>query len=171
LGNSSKAVDLILGGWEFNTVSTWASGLPFTPSVRGENCSVNSGPCRPDLVGDPDGDRTQLNWFAVAQFDPVTKKITGGPWAKAAPGLFGNVGRNTLRGPHYFNTDASLFKKFQISETKKLEFRIESFNLFNHVNLGQPDGCVDCGSNAGHINGLASGAQMRQFQFGLRFIY
>ncbi len=171
LGNSSKAVDLILGGWEINTVSTWASGLPFTPGVRGENCSVNSGPCRPDLVGDPDGDRTQFNWFAVAQFDPVTKKITGGPWAKAPSGKFGNVGRNTLRGPHYFNTDASLFKKFQISENKKLEFRVESFNLFNHVNLGQPDSCVDCGSNAGHINGLAPGAQMRQFQFGLRFIY
>ena len=164
LGNSSKAVDLILGGWQINTVSTWASGLPFTPSVSGANCSVNSGPCRPDLTGDPDGDRTQLNWFAVGIG-------AGTPWAKAPSGAFGNVGRNTLRGPHYFNSDASLFKKFQISETKKLEFRIESFNLFNHVNLGQPDGCVDCGSNAGHINGLASGAQMRQFQFGLRFVY
>ena len=164
LSNSSKAVDLILGGWQINTVSTWASGLPFTPSVSGANCSVNSGPCRPDLTGDPDGDRNQFNWFAVGIGN-------GTPWAKAPAGSFGNVGRNTLRGPHYFNTDASLFKKFQISENKKLEFRIEAFNLFNHVNLGQPDGCVDCGSNAGRINGLASGAQMRQFQFGLRFAF
>ncbi len=164
LGDASKAVDLIFGGWQLNTVSTWSSGLPFTPSVSGANCSVNSGPCRPDIVGDPDGNRDQFNWFAVGIG-------AGTPWAKAAPGLFGNVGRNTLRGPHYFNTDASLFKKFQISETKKLEFRIESFNLFNHVNLGQPDACVDCGSNAGRINGLAAGAQMRQFQFGLRFTF
>jgi outer membrane receptor protein involved in Fe transport len=164
MGNSSRAVDMILGGWQINTVTTWASGLPFTPSVSGANCSVNSGPCRPDLTGDPDGDRTQFNWFKVGIG-------SGTPWAKAGSGLFGNVGRNTLRGPHYFNTDASLFKKFQVSETKKLEFRIEAFNLFNHVNLGQPDGCVDCGSNAGHINGLAPGAQMRQFQFGLRFAF
>ncbi|HEV8483858.1 MAG TPA: TonB-dependent receptor [Blastocatellia bacterium] len=164
LGSSSKTVDLILGGWQLNTVSTWASGLPFTPGVSGANCSVNSGPCRPDLTGDPDGDKTQFNWFKVG-IGPGT------PWAKAASGQFGNVGRNTLRGPHYFNTDASLFKKFQVSETKKLEFRIEAFNLFNHVNLGQPDSCVDCGSNAGHINGLAPGAQMRQFQFGLRFAF
>jgi hypothetical protein len=164
LGGASRAVDFIVGGWQLNTVSTWSSGLPFTPSVSGANCSVNSGPCRPDLVGDPDGNRDQYNWFAVG--------IGGNsPWAKAASGQFGNVGRNTLRGPHYFNTDASLFKKFQISETKKLEFRVETFNLFNHVNLGLPDSCVDCGSNAGHITGLAAGAQMRQFQFGLRFTF
>jgi hypothetical protein len=116
------------------------------------------------LTGDPEGNRDQFNWFKVGIG-------SGTPWAKAASGQFGNVGRNTLRGPHYFNTDASLFKKFQISESKRIEFRIESFNLFNHVNLGQPDACVDCGSNAGRINGLAAGAQMRQFQFGLRFVY
>jgi outer membrane receptor protein involved in Fe transport len=164
LGNASKTVDLIFGGWQLNTITTWSSGLPFTPSVSGANCSVNAGPCQPDLVGDPDGQHNQQNWFAVGIG-------AGSPWAKAAPGQFGNVERNSLRGPHYFNTDASLFKNFHITEGKRLEFRIESFNAFNHVNLGQPDSCVDCGSNAGHINGLAAGATMRQFQFGLRFLF
>jgi hypothetical protein len=163
LGNASRGMDLFLGGWQLNTVTTWSSGLPFTPSVSGANCSVNSGPCRPDLVGDPDLDNRDQNlWFPVG-IGPV--------WAKAPAGQFGNVGRNTLRGPHFFNTDASLFKSFHITEGKKLEFRVESFNVFNHVNLGQPDTCVDCGSNAGRINGLAAGASMRQFQFGLRFTF
>ncbi len=165
LGNSSKTVDLILGGWQLNTITTWQSGLPFTPAVSGGNCSVNSGPCRPDLVGDPSVSNPDRNlWFAVGIGN-------GTPWAKAAPGQFGNVGRNTLRGPRFLNTDASLFKNFHISESKKLEFRIEAFNLFNHVNLGLPDSCVDCSSNAGKINGLSPGALMRQFQFGLRFTY
>ena len=44
--------------------------------------------------------------------------------------------RNALRGPNYWRTDASLFKKFNFNETMELEFRIESVNFFNHVNLG-----------------------------------
>jgi hypothetical protein len=48
------------------------------------------------------------------------------------------------------------------------QFRAEAFNVFNHVNLGNPDGCVDCG-NAGHIFSLAPNALMRRWQFGLRF--
>jgi hypothetical protein len=142
------------------------SGLAFTPSVSGANCSVNSGPCRPDLVGDPDVDNpSQFGWFAVG--------IGGGsPWAKAAPGLFGNVGRNTLRGPSFFNSDLSLFKNFRITEGQKLEFRAEIFNLFNKVNLGNPDSCVDCNpATAGRIFGLAAGSRMRNVQFGLRYTF
>jgi hypothetical protein len=163
LGDTSRVTDLILGGWQVNTVTTWASGLPFTPSVSGANCSVNSGPCRPDLVGDSEGDKNRNNWFKVGIG-------AGTPWAKADTGLFGNVGRNTLRGPSFFNTDLSLFKSFRPTEGTKLEFRVESFNLFNHVNLANPDSCVDC-PNGGKITGLAAGTQMRQFQFGLRFTF
>ena len=142
------------------------SGLAFTPGVSGANCSVNSGPCRPDKVGDPDVDNPdQHGWFKVG-IGPGT------PWAKAAPGKFGNVGRNTLRGPSFFNTDLSLFKNFRITEGQKLEFRAEIFNIFNKVNLSNPDSCVDCNpATAGKIFGLAPGARMRNVQFGLRYSF
>ncbi len=164
LGNSSRTVDLLFGGWQLNTITTWMSGLPFTPTVSfGTNCSVNSGPCRPDRVGDPDLDhRSRDGWFAVG-IGP------GSPWAKAPDGQFGNVGRNTLRGPSFFQSDLSVFKKFKITEATNLEFRAEGFNIFNQVNLGLPDSCVDCNpGTAGKIFSLANGAQMRQFQFGMR---
>lgn len=164
LGGVSRAADLIVGGWQFNTVTSWSSGLPFTPTVSGANCSVNAGPCRPDKTGDTDGAKTRDNWFKVGIG-------AGTPWAKAAAGKFGSAGRNSLRGPGFFNTDASLFKKFQITESAKLEFRMEAFNLFNHVNLNNPDSCVDCGPNAGRITSLAPGSTMRQFQFGLRLTF
>jgi hypothetical protein len=93
---------------------------------------------------------------------------TSGPWKRPAIGTLGDAGRNTLPGPGWFNTDMSLNKSFALGETVRAQFRTEVFNIFNHVNLGNPDGCVDCG-NAGRIFALAPNALMRRLQFGLRF--
>ncbi len=165
LGKSPRAVDLLFGGWQLNTITTWMSGLPFT-LVSFVNCSVNAGPCRPDRVGDPDLDNTGRDgWFAVG-IGPGT------PWVQAALGKHGNAGRNSLRGPSFFQTDLSVFKKFKITEGTRVEFRAEGFNIFNKVNLGLPDTCVDCNpGTAGKVFSLAGGAQMRQFQFGLRLSF
>ncbi|MGH9905726.1 MAG: TonB-dependent receptor domain-containing protein, partial [Pyrinomonadaceae bacterium] len=172
-GGASRAADLLVGGWQISSNTVISSGLPFTANVSGTNCSVNSGPCRPDLVGEaiPDG-QNRNQWYIPAQVDPVTGAITGGPWAKAGEGLFGNVGQNTLRGPGFWQSNLALFKRFKVTENTNLEFRAEGFNIFNHVNLGQPRDCVDCNpAEAGRIFNLAAGAQQRNFQFGLRFLF
>jgi hypothetical protein len=164
LGNSPRGADLLFGGWQLNSITTWMSGLPFTPTVSfGTSCSVNSGPCRPDRVGDPDLDHSSRDgWFAVG-IGPGTS------WAQAALGKHGDAGRNSLRGPSFFQTDLSVFKNFKITEAMNLEFRAEGFNILNQVNLGLPESCVDCNpATAGKIFALAGGAQMRQFQFGMR---
>jgi outer membrane receptor protein involved in Fe transport len=165
LSDTSGVVDFIIGGWQLNSITTWMSGLPFTPSVSGANCSVNAGPCRPDRVGDPDpGDRDQNRWF-LGGIGPGT------PWARAATGQFGNAGRNSLRGPTFLQTDLSLFKNFRITEGSKLEFRAEAFNIFNKVNLGQPNSEVDS-ADVGRITSLAPNiGRMRQWQFGLRYTF
>ena len=165
LGNSPRAVDLLFGGWQLNTITTWMSGLPFTP-VSFRSCSVIAGPCRPDRVGDPGlNNRNRDGWFAVG-IGPGT------PWARAALGKHGNAGRNSLRGPSFFQTDLSIFKNFRITEATRLAFRAEGFNIFNKVNLGLPDSCVDCNAaTAGKIFNLAAGAQMRQFQLALRLSF
>jgi hypothetical protein len=93
---------------------------------------------------------------------------TSGAWKRPAVGTLGNAGRNTLSGPGFFNTDMSFFKNFRVTERVKGQFRAEAFNVFNHVSLGNPDGCVDCG-NAGHIFSLAPNVIMRRWQFGMRF--
>ena len=59
-------------------------------------------------------------------------------FAVPAPGSFGNVPRNFLRGPHFTEFDMVLSKKFRITETANLEFRTEVFNLFNHTNFSIP---------------------------------
>lgn len=61
----------------------------------------------------------------------------------------------------------SLLKNVKIHEKYEFQFRAESFNTFNHVNLGQPTTTVDS-PTAGKIFAVASLAQMRKWQFGLR---
>jgi hypothetical protein len=57
--------------------------------------------------------------------------------AAAFPGLgeLGTSGRNTFRNPRFFNTDASLVKKFRIKERHAIAFRAEAYNLFNNPNF------------------------------------
>jgi hypothetical protein len=96
-------------------------------------------------------------------------------FAKPAVGSFGNLKRNALRGPGYWRTDASLFKKIRFTESKELEFRIESVNLFNHVNFDQPDTFIKDpahpNAHAGVISNTAFfGTDLqRNFQFALKF--
>ncbi|HKF59027.1 MAG TPA: hypothetical protein VKJ45_26535, partial [Blastocatellia bacterium] len=162
LGGVSRLGDYLIGGWQFNSNTTIESGLPFNVSFDSSGIS-DTGPNRPDIVGDP-----KTGGSIARFFDPTVFK-------KPAVGTFGNLKRNALRGPNYWRTDASLFKKFRFTETKELEFRIESVNLFNHVNLDQPDSFIGDPAHpqghAGVISNTAFGGTdpQRNFQFALKF--
>jgi hypothetical protein len=126
----STAADWLIGGWQFNSNTTIQSGLPFNVDYDASGNLSGDGPRRPDIVGDP-----QTGGPRERYFDPTV-------FRRPAPGTFGNLRRNELRGPGYWRTDASLFKKFSVGENKELEFRVEAVNLFNHVNLGNPDSFI-----------------------------
>ncbi|HKQ89788.1 MAG TPA: TonB-dependent receptor [Blastocatellia bacterium] len=181
LGGASRLGDLIIGGWQVNQITTISSGLPFSPSYDGCGADRDTGPCRPNLVGEVSTDGNQDRWFtttggqalgrapgapgSLAPF--INPGQTVGPWQRPMPGTFGNAPRNSLRGPSYFNTDFSLIKSLNFRENFRGQFRAEVFNFFNNVNLGLPNGCVDCGSG-GQITGIAAGSNMRQMQFSIR---
>ena len=192
--NPSGPVDYLIGGWQLSGVWLWGSGMPFTPSYNECGSDIDTGPCRANLVGNANisnpgtgnsiGGVLQNPWFAVAT--PGTSGTgctatttatnvlnqngcTRGPWQRPGVGTFGNVGLNSFYGPRFFNADAALSKRFKITERVNTQFRAELFNVFNDVNLGQPNGNVDS-KTAGQITALATGnlAQMRRWQFGLR---
>jgi len=163
MGQASKGVDYVIGGWQFNSNTTIESGLPFNVGYDTGGIS-DTGPNRPNITGDAKtGDGGQNRWF-----DPTV-------FSKPSVGTFGDLKRNALRGPEYWRTDASLFKTFRFTESKELEFRIESVNLFNHVNLDQPDSFIgnpaSPNSHAGVISNSAYGGTdpQRNFQFALKF--
>ena len=95
------------------------------------------------------------------------------------PGTVGNTGRNTVRGPKFVNTDFALLKDTKLSESLKLQFRAEFFNIFNHTNLGLPT--LGQGGGALFVGGGArngSAGQIttmvgtpRQIQFALKLTF
>ena len=190
-GNSSRALDYLIGGYAINGTVTVEGGLPYTPGYV--NCSADNdlGICRPNAIGSNFG-------LGAGKFDPVTDSVpyftpspyvlggnncgpggsagacptTFGPYGLPAVGTFGNIHRDSLYGPGLVNTDLSIAKKFPITERVAASFRADAFNLFNKVNLGQPNSCVDCqNSGAGLITstiGSQDGTSMRRLQFAVR---
>jgi hypothetical protein len=81
---------------------------------------------------------------------------------------YGNLGRNTLLGPGYFNLDASLTKDIRLGSTRRLQIRWEVFNVTNHPSFGLPN--AELGSaDFGTIRSTVS--TPRQMQFGVKFLF
>ena len=172
LSDISPVAEALIGGWQFNTNTTIQSGLPFNVTYRDAGQDRDTGPNRPNLIGDPDGPKTQEQWFNAAAIG-----APGSAFGRPARGTFGDLPRNSLRGPGYWRTDASLFKHFALGTGKQIELRIEVVNLFNNVNLANPDTEVGVpgtpNSNAGRINQTAFGNldPQRNLQFAAKFTF
>jgi len=185
-GSVPSAVNYIVGGWQLVNVTTIMSGSGVNPSYNGNSgseCSFDNdaGVCFPNVVGSWHVSHPNKNqWFAQTAPDPVsgvtqlaTNGLTSGPWQRPAapvPGFpsFGNAQRNSIIGPKWFDSDLSVVKMVPVGEQLRIQFRAEAYNVFNHPNLGNPGGCVDCSGGA-TIQSLANNSTMRKMQFGLRF--
>jgi hypothetical protein len=171
MSDASGATEALVGGWQVNTNITIQSGLPFNISYRDRGADGDTGPDRPDLIGDAQmgsGDGLTSPYFNVT---PIGSD--GSAFGRPAAGTFGNLPRNEFRGPGFWNVDASLFKRFKVKDDMALEFRVEAQNVFNHVNLNNPDGNIGVpgnnNANAGFITSTAPNWQPRNLQFALRF--
>ncbi|MGH9671945.1 MAG: hypothetical protein ACRD44_02095, partial [Bryobacteraceae bacterium] len=153
----------IAGGWQTNGIVSLQTGGPLNIANGADISFSGIGQDRVDIIGNPvlDGGRSRadriLRWFDTAAF------------REPAPGTFGMIGRNTLRGPGTATVDFSAFKQFPMpfSENHKLEFRGEFFNLFNRVNLGNPT-TARINANFGRIT---SAGEPRIVQLGLRYSF
>jgi len=179
LGNIGRGADLLLGGWQWNSAITLASGLPWTPSYKDCNADRDTGPCRPSSAGSFHDGVSKHNGV-ITYFTPVaelaTNGATAGAFRRPAAGTFGNIHRNAFTGPGKFTADMSIFKNFAITESVKAQFQAEFFNVFNHhvyafnSSQGGSGTCIDCSGN-GQINSIESDIPMRQFQMGFRVTF
>ena len=191
LGGISPAADRFVGGWTISAITLWRSGLPFTPSYVQAACGKDTDPgdpCRPNLVGPVHISGTREQYFTTTGGHALTgtncnvrnfcgvdannggQPIAGtpiGPWERPGAGQIGNVGRNSFTGPGFFQSDVAVAKRIAMTERASLNFRADVFNVFNRVNLANPNACVDC-SDGGSISSLAPGGTQREFQFSLR---
>jgi outer membrane receptor protein involved in Fe transport len=153
--------EAVLGGWEVTGIMSATSGSPFTVTLEGDiaNIGARSIGQRPNATGsDP---------YAGAH---STTGLWMNPAAFAIPAAytFGNVGRNTLIGPGFFQWDFGGYKNFRITERIGMQFRAEIFNITNRVNFGNPNGDLNS-SSFGQISGTA-GAPL-EAQFGLKVMF
>jgi hypothetical protein len=129
---------VFLDGWEVSGVTVFQSGTPFTVI----NSAGNTGISLTDNAGVASGLGIAASYPDVMNGTlPVGNNaqsfgpLLGNPSQFVAPrGLtFGNAGRNFLNNPSRFNTDLALLKHFKVSERVGMEFRAETFNIFNNT--------------------------------------
>jgi outer membrane receptor protein involved in Fe transport len=142
----------ILGGWTVSGIYTARSGRPFTVTQG----SLEGATWLPNITGDPDGAETVDQWFNPAAFTRVPA------------GVFGNAGRNSLRGPGYVTFDMSVQRRIPATGRVGVTLRWDVFNLFNRANFGNPNSDITA-SNAGAISTLAGDARVMQFALRLAF--
>ncbi|HVH89573.1 MAG TPA: hypothetical protein VM912_22845 [Terriglobales bacterium] len=180
LGLLSLVSRKITRGWELLSISSINSGLPFTVySGVQETGAGSAGTDRPDLIEIPQlssARSVREDYFGRGanntSFFSIPIHVTGGTGPNQ--GRFGTLGRNTFRGPAFYNYDFALIKDTPFgtrssgSEVVDLQFRAEFFNLFNIVNMGLPANVLK-GSGFGMISRTANNS--RQIQFSLKVIY
>ena len=134
-----RAAAFLTNGWQLNAISSFSTGTPFTVYDSADVSLQGSAPeisgfysSRPDLISNPNVGQphTANEWVSRAPFLQLNPQTQAGQ--------FGNEGRNVARGPGIEDADVSLFKYFNIDETRRVQFRAECFNLLNHPNFGLP---------------------------------
>jgi hypothetical protein len=150
----NHAVNAVLGGWEFSTKIFWRTGLPF--SVSDGNSALGNG--GGSILATYTGGQAQTSCGAAAALTPC---LNASAFLNSGDPNFNNFtawspqNRNMFRGPHYFDLDAALFKKFQVTERVALSVGLQAFNAFNHPNFGLPDSTLG-DSTFGQITTMAS---------------
>lgn len=154
-----------LSGWEANGILTLRTGQPFTVLSGVDNSTSGIGKDRADLIGNPAISGSRSHAQMVSAFFNVAA------FASNALGTYGNTPRNFLTGPGYENLDLSVNKSFAVpfraAEGHRLQFRAESFNLFNRVNFNNP-GATISSKSAGTIT---SANDPRILQFALKYMF
>ncbi|HEV1283653.1 MAG TPA: TonB-dependent receptor, partial [Bryobacteraceae bacterium] len=199
LGDASRAMNMVVGGWQIEGILTVMTGLPFTVSYSSTYLNLNqSGTNTPEQIAPVQilhGINTTSNggspWFSTTSFAPPPCQ-SATPSAGCPTGAVdqvagaaqqvGNVGRNSLIGPGFFNLNAALAKTFDFSERMHLQLRFETVNTTNTPQFANPNAtcCTSNNANFGAVTGtISSGSgsinagtgSPRTLQLGAKFTF
>ncbi len=161
---SSAFAKKALNTWSVAGIVTLQSGTPFSIFGRADAFEAT----RADLVKG----RTLASAIKggnvedrlTAYFDPTAFMLP-----PAYTPDWGQLGRNIIRGPNQIDTDLSIMKSIPVTESQRIEFRTEFFNLFNNVNFANPVNIIYPSSNFGSIVSTSTGPRVIQFALKYNF--
>lgn len=156
----------LLGGWQASAIWAAQTGYWYTPQTGNDTCNCEDGNAeslRPDVVPGQNpnsGPHTPAQWFNANAFN-----------VNVPNGRSGNAGRNTILGPRFIDLDFGVHKDFEISESKRLEFRAEFFDLPNHPNWNLTKNNLHYDQSATVFDHIQSSLTAREIQLALKFIF
>jgi len=132
----------VVNNWQIGGIYQASDGAPFSVTITGDTLGVgNSTPLNmpsrlsgAGCVGNPVNVGNRTNYIKNECFALATSNLPNAT-------LFGNSGRNQLRGAAYQEADISLVKNIVVpkfGESRKLELRADAFNIANHPNVAPP---------------------------------
>jgi hypothetical protein len=160
----------LVSGWQFGIVQQAQTGNPLNPTL-----AIGPGPgisltVRPDVTGQVQTTGNPAQWFAnkAVFVSPCVAPVPPATLPTCHPG---DLGRNSILGPGFLNTDFSVTKNTKITERLNVQFRSEMFDVFNHPNFGNPV-LTTTSSSFGRIQATrfptGDFGSARQIQFGLK---
>ncbi len=160
-GKAPGLLNAIIGGWQFNGITTFQSGSPLTITANN-----TAGLFNPLTRPNTNGQSPQLS-------GPVDQRLNRyfdtSVYTQPAPFTFGNVGPTVnIRNDGVRNFDLSLFKQFSPFERMRVQFRVEALNAFNTPRFGSPNTSVTA-KTFGQITSQANSP--RQLQFGIKLLW
>jgi len=165
---ANRGLNLVASGWNVAGILTASSGAWLTVMTLRDIAATGILQQRPNQVLDnPYGDKTLNNYLNRAAF------------ADPAPGQLGDHLRNSIEGPAYWTIDLALSRRIPLGVAHNLELRVETFNLLNHFNWGNPGPPLGGGGNANTVNLdagnfgqiLTQAGTPRIFQFGVKYAF
>jgi hypothetical protein len=174
----------LLNGWALSGITTFQTGFPIRITSVADNELMYSFdfelPGEPAQIAPLHTLRPQSNgnyFFDPNSFTENASDNSQPPCSAGAvygcydPALFGTLGnakRTICCGPHVSNTDFAILKTISLSETKRVDFRAELFNIFNHTQFFNPDGNTSDGQQFGQVG---QSRDPRLMQFALKFFF
>jgi hypothetical protein len=149
----------LFGGWQLNGIIQAQTGFPVT--LTSSQLDIRFLTNRPDATCDPNAGapHTTGEWFN-------TSCLVSRPLAQTGERP-GNAGRNTIRGPGFASSDVSLFKNISVGAERRIQLRLEAFNVFNQTRFNNPGGTIGT-PNFGRITSAADG---RIVQLGMKYLF
>jgi hypothetical protein len=151
----NAALRALASNWMASGILNARSGTWLTVTTARDIAAIGISGQRPDqLLDNPYGNKSLDNYLNPAAF------------AYAAPGALGNLVRGSIAGPVYWNIDLALARELTLRPNARIELRLETFNLLNHFNWGDPTVNFDA-ANFGRIQTQAG--IPRVLQFGIKY--